>query len=79
MDAVRAEGWVVFEAAIPGMQGVSRGVCRQDEWDEMEAARRDRHTLLRSGIATEPEAERLARGKAAVPPTPEPMPFGSAP
>jgi hypothetical protein len=37
-------------------------VCEQAEWDEMEARRPGYHTLVRSGITTEAEAERLARG-----------------
>jgi hypothetical protein len=39
-------------------------VCEQAEWDAMEARRPGYHTLVREGIATEAEAERLARGTA---------------
>jgi hypothetical protein len=39
-------------------------VCEQREWDALELARPGFHTLIRSGIATEQEAEKLARGTA---------------
>jgi hypothetical protein len=39
-------------------------VCEQNEWDEMERARPGFHTLVRSGITSEAEAEKLARGTA---------------
>jgi hypothetical protein len=37
-------------------------VCEQHEWDAIERARPGYHTLLHSGLKTEQEAERLARG-----------------
>jgi len=36
-------------------------VCEQREWEEMEQARPGQHTLIRKGIASEAEAEALAR------------------
>ena len=39
-------------------------VCEQREWDALELARPGFHTLIRAGIATEQEAEKLARGTA---------------
>jgi len=39
-------------------------VCEQREWDAIEAAQPGYHTLLHSGIKTEQEAEKLARGTA---------------
>jgi hypothetical protein len=45
-------------------QGGARGVCEQSEWDAMELARPGYRTLVMGGIASEPEAERLARGTA---------------
>ena len=44
-----------------------RAVCEQSEWEEMEKARPGYHTLVRSGITNEGEAERLARGTAGEP------------
>ena len=39
----------------------------QGEWDAMELSKPGYHTLIRGGIATEGEAERLARGPEAAP------------
>jgi hypothetical protein len=39
-------------------------VCEQSEWDVMESSRPGYHVLLHSGIKTEQEAEKLARGTA---------------
>jgi hypothetical protein len=39
-------------------------VCEQPEWDAIELAQPGYHTLLYSGIKTEQEAEKLARGTA---------------
>jgi hypothetical protein len=36
-------------------------VCSQPEWDAMELSRPGYHTLIRAGIASEAEAEKLAR------------------
>jgi hypothetical protein len=43
-------------------------VCEQREWDAMELARPGYHLLVREGIKTEQEAEKLARGTAGDPP-----------
>jgi hypothetical protein len=58
----RAAGgrWVVYRSHLAGEHG-GNAVCEQAEWDAMEAASPGQHTLLRSGIASEAEAERLAR------------------
>lgn len=39
-------------------------VCEQSEWEAIELARPGYHVLLHSGIKTEQEAEKLARGTA---------------
>ncbi|HVK07691.1 MAG TPA: hypothetical protein VM597_02825 [Gemmataceae bacterium] len=56
--------WVVYRMTLH--RGVTGGnvVCEQGEWDEIEAARPGFHSLVRAGIATEQEAEKLARGTA---------------
>ena len=54
-----AELWVVYRAS-GAAQGPS-GVCEQYEWDAMELARPGQHKLVREGIASEAEAEALAR------------------
>jgi hypothetical protein len=53
--------WVVYESVIKGEAG-PRVVCEQAEWDAMERDHPGLRTLVRSGIATEAEAERWARG-----------------
>jgi hypothetical protein len=54
------EAWVVYKMHLAG-EGGPNAVCEQAEWDAMEAGNPGRHKLLRSGIANEAEAERLAR------------------
>jgi hypothetical protein len=57
-----AASWVVYLMAVHGKESGVNAVCEQAEWDAMELAQPGRHTLVRSGIASEAEAERLARG-----------------
>jgi hypothetical protein len=52
--------WVVYKMRLAGPQGPN-AVCEQAEWDEMERLNPGYHTLIRQGITSEPEAERLAR------------------
>lgn len=54
--------WVVYEMTIYGKPSGSNSVCEQNEWDAMERAQPGLHKLVRSGIPSETEAERLARG-----------------
>ena len=54
-------GWVVYKMTLWGKLPGPNAVCEQAEWDQMEQARPGHHTLIRAGIASEPEAERLAR------------------
>ena len=54
--------WVVYQVSIDGKSPAINVVCEQAEWDAMERAKPGQHTLVRSGIASEAEAERLARG-----------------
>ncbi len=60
----RAVSWVVYQSNLDGKAAGVNAVCEQAEWDAMERANPGRHTLVRSGIANEAEAERLARGTA---------------
>jgi len=53
-------GWVVYKSRHAGEHGPN-AVCEQEEWEEMESADPGAQTLLRSGVATEAEAEALAR------------------
>ena len=54
--------WVVYKMTLVGKYTGMNAVCEQREWDAMELARPGYHTLIRSGIQDEAEAERLARG-----------------
>lgn len=81
--------WVVYRMTLHGNAVAGNVVCEQREWDALEAARPGFHTLLHTGLKTEQEAEKLARGtsgdtpprgskkkaKAAAPPMPMPAPF----
>ncbi|MDY3555181.1 hypothetical protein R5W24_004319 [Gemmata sp. JC717] len=54
--------WVVYRVSLNGGKGTANVVCEQREWETIEAAQPGLHTLLHSGLKTEQEAERLARG-----------------
>ena len=53
--------WVVYRVAAKGTRPAMTAVCDQHEWDAMEAATPGLNTLVRDGIASEGEAEQLAR------------------
>jgi two-component system, OmpR family, response regulator len=68
--AKAAARWVVYLLKVSGRQAGGSAVCEQGEWDEMERGRPGHYTL-RAGIASEPEAEALAREQSGyVPPAP---------
>ena len=54
--------WVVYRVGTDGKTPGVNVVCEQAEWDQLELEQPGRHILVRSGIASEAEAERLARG-----------------
>jgi len=56
--------WVVYRMTMPKNAVGGNVVCMQREWDLLEAQRPGYHTLLHTGLKTEQEAERLARGTA---------------
>jgi hypothetical protein len=66
--AKQAESWVVYLMTLRGHPDGVRAICEQHEWDKMEQAHPGYHKLVQSGIATEREAELLARGTAGDPP-----------
>jgi hypothetical protein len=54
--------WVVYKTNVnKNPEGVN-AVCEQSEWDAMELAKPGYHQLIQAGIASEGEAELLARG-----------------
>lgn len=54
--------WVVYKIAVRGSPGEMNAVCEQGEWDAMERDTPGRQQLVQAGIASEGEAERIARG-----------------
>jgi hypothetical protein len=56
--------WVVYRMTLPKNVVGGNVVCEQREWDAIEAAQPGYHTLLHTGLKTEQEAEKLARGTA---------------
>ncbi|HYH65057.1 MAG TPA: hypothetical protein VD866_10215 [Urbifossiella sp.] len=62
MRTTRTSVWVVYQAAVKGMEQGPNAVCDQAEWDAMEAAAPGLNRLIRGGITNEAEAERRARG-----------------
>lgn len=61
MLTATAPTWVVY--SVP-LDGSPRAVCTQAEWGAIDRARPGHFTLVRAGLKTEAEAERLARGSA---------------
>ena len=62
MRRIKASGgWVIYRMTIRGTPGAN-AVCEQWEWNAIELCQPGYHVLLRSGIGTEVEAEKLARG-----------------
>jgi len=60
-DAPQSELWVVYVNSGGKQADGLHVICSQYEWDQMERERPGHHTLVYSGIASEAEAERLAR------------------
>jgi hypothetical protein len=56
--------WVVYRMTLSKDVVGGNVVCEQREWDAIELARPGLHLLIRDGIGTEQEAEKLARGTA---------------
>ena len=75
--------WVVYRMTTHGKPNGVNAVCQQDEWEAMERAQPGYHTLILAGIASEGEAERLARnspldGDTSKPPKSQALPPRSA-
>jgi hypothetical protein len=58
----KVESWVVYLMTVHGKLPGMNAVCEQSEWESMELAKPGYHTLIKDGITSEGEAERLARG-----------------
>jgi hypothetical protein len=61
MMSEKRETWVVYLMTGKKTNGM-KAVCEQIEWDAMETAKPGLHHLIQGGIASETEAELLARG-----------------
>lgn len=57
----KIETWVVYLMTGKKTNGM-KAVCDKTEWDAMKEANPSQHDLIQEGIATETEAELLARG-----------------
>ncbi len=66
--------WVVYRMTLHGDAVGGNVVCEQHEWEAVEAKMPGYHTLLHSGLKTEQEAEKLARGNAGETPPRTPKP-----
>jgi hypothetical protein len=53
--------WVVYRMTVHKKPSGVNAVCEQREWEAMELTQPGYHTLVQAGIASEGEAERLAR------------------
>jgi hypothetical protein len=62
MRVRQVESWVVYRMAAKGKTPGGNVVCEVGEWHTLERTHPGVHTLVQSGIASESEAERLARG-----------------
>ena len=62
MSKSHAGPWVVYRTEATPRVGATNVVCEQSEWDALQVNTTRTHTLIREGIACEPEAELLARG-----------------
>jgi hypothetical protein len=62
MSKAESGSWVVYLMTLHKNGAQMNAVCEQSEWEAMEQARPGYHTLIRSGIMSENEAELLARG-----------------
>ena len=61
MMSEETETWVVYQMTGRNLNGM-KAVCEKVEWDALEKAKPGLHHLIQGGIASETEAELLARG-----------------
>jgi hypothetical protein len=67
--ATQPGSWVVYLKTLHGHPDGVRAICAQHEWEQMEQANPGYHKFIQGGIATEREAELLARGTTGDPPS----------
>ena len=61
MRMPKTVSWVVYQTPTRIKPGVVHAVCDDREWDTLTTGRPGYYTLVQSGIASEGEAEMLAR------------------
>jgi hypothetical protein len=61
MARTGAGPWAVYQMTIRGNPSVVRVVCEQREWEQLDKTHPATYQLVRESIASETEAERLAR------------------
>jgi hypothetical protein len=66
------KSWVIYQTVNKGVVTGPNSVCEQDEWDELERLRPGAQVLVKTGLASEGVAERLARGTSG-----DPVPRGA--
>jgi hypothetical protein len=63
MDKTKSpNSWVIYQTVRQGVVSGVNGLCQQNEWEKMERSNPGAQVLIQGGIASEGEAERLARG-----------------
>ena len=55
--------WAVYLMPVKGSPDGLRGVCLQEEWEALDRAKPGVFTLVQGHMASEGQAEQLARGK----------------
>jgi hypothetical protein len=55
------ESWVVYES-VDGPRSGMKSICDEDEWESLATAKTGAVKLIKKGISSESEAEKLARG-----------------
>ena len=58
------ESWVVYKMPVEPKLSGPNAVCEKGEWEAMQREQPGRYILVRAGIATEAEAEAVARAAA---------------
>jgi hypothetical protein len=55
------ESWVVYES-VDGPRSGMKSVCEDSEWETIASSKNGNVKLIKKGIVSESEAEKLARG-----------------
>src|SRR3954468_7467243 len=61
MPMMGRSNWVVYQS-VQGKQMGAKSICDQREWEALERANPGANLLIASGLTSESQAEKLARG-----------------